>query len=235
MEENFQLISLWLGGKRNFEAGVEIYNRLGDNYILKMMFEGEKDALLEEELLTAMNDLLILFGKQTPEETKQEVIEKAVEFVANVENHNIRPSDLPNAPVEIKKARAQRKNLYAEYLRCKAQLEEYVPQDIRKEAALRILDIMDEIKPIWDLTNYYDIYLRMPEHETKDEKKLEDLTDIELNKLYESHYKYVRKFQSDEKKREKCIERITEAEKIKNLLIDNVAFFHEKLSFPSFA
>jgi hypothetical protein len=234
MDEEFQLISLWLAGNRDFQSGVQIYNRLGNDFMLMTMFEQGYTAYREEQLIEAMNDLLLLIGKsENPVATNETIIHEAALYVANVENHGIRASMLPNAPLKVREAVKMRRNLYYEFMRLHTMLVEQTPRKTRTEYALRILDIFDELKPLWDLTNFYDQYLRLP-----DEQKVIDidsLTIVEANKRYDANYKYVRKFYEDDKKRENVLRRIEESAHLKTRLINENAFFHERLTFPTIA
>lgn len=232
MNDDFQLISMWLAGNRDFQSGVAIYNRLGSDYMLMTMFEQGYSTYREEQLIEAMNDLLFEIGKsENPVATNQTIIHEAALFVANVENHGVKPSMLPNAPLKVREAVKLRRNLYYEFMRLHALLIEQTPRKLRTEYALRILDIFDELKPLWDLTNFYDQYLRLP-----DEPKIIDidsLTIVEANQLYDANYKYVRKFYDDDKKKENLLKRIEESQRLKNRLLKENAFFHERLTFPT--
>lgn len=233
MNEDFQLISMWLASERNFDTGVQIYNRLGSDYVLMTMFEQGYTAYREEQLIEAMNDLLLSIGKsENPIATTKTIIHEAALFVANVENHGVKPSMLPNAPIEVREAVKLRRNLYYEFMRLHAALEEHTPRTTRQFNALRILDIFDDLKPLWDLTNYYDQYLRLPD--APEEKNLDDLSIVEANQLYEANYKYVRKFYNDAKKKEKIAQRIEESTHLKTRLTHENAFYHDRLTFPDF-
>jgi hypothetical protein len=234
MNDDFQLISLWLAGDRDFKSGVEIYNRLGNDFMLMTMLEQGYTAYREEQLIEAMNDLLLTIGKsENPVASTETIIYEAALFVANVENHGVKASMLPNAPLVVREAVKKRRNLYYEFMRLHTLLIEQTPRKLRTEYALRILDIFDEIKPLWDLTNFYDQHLRLPDEPKK--INIDDLSIVEANKLYNAHYKYVRKFYKDENKKENILQRLEESKRLKNRLTKENAFFHERLTFPTVA
>lgn len=232
MNEDFQLISLWLGRKKDFQSGVEIYERLGSNYALKAMFRRGETSLRLELLEKAMQDLLLEVGKKdAPVLSKKELKVEAREY--QIETiHNIRPSDLPNAPDAVKAVRTKRRNLFDEFKRCHAQLNFNTPKEERRVICLRIPEIREEIDACWRFTNYYDTYLRIP---TKEEvKTIEDLNVVEANKRYEANYKYVNKYKAKEDKRPECMRRIEENEQLRQKLETDGTFFHEGYIMPSF-
>ena len=228
--EDFQLVSIWLSGQREYESGVQLYERLGTNYVLQAMFQKGYSSYKAEKLEQVMQELLLSLGKkEMPEATKEEVIQEAQEFIIAVKNSNIKPSDLPNAPEKVKEAIKKRRNLYNEFLRLHSSLKPYTPIEIRRQNALRILDIFDEIKPLWDLTNYYDCNLKLPE-EKNDTIDINRLSIVEANKLYETHYKYIRKFRGIEKKEDEIKKRLLEAAMIKQSLLERNVFLHQNLT-----
>ncbi len=220
--EDYLSIQKWLENP-SFEAGVLIYDRLGKSGLLKRMLKDKKSEYLMSRLSEEFKKLL---QNYTPSaEQKQEII--------NVETKIVMPSEMANAPQIIKDADAKRRNIYNEYLRLHGLLKPFVHEEERRKASLRILDIFDEMEPLWELINYYNVNLKLPESksETVD---LNSLNIVELNQLYETAYKYVRKYKDLERKKDDCIERINNAETIKKILLKRDAFFHERLVFPVF-
>ena len=233
MNEDFQLISLWLGRQKDFQSGVEIYERLGSNYALKAKFRGGETSLRLELLEKAMQDLLIEIGKKdAPALTKTELKAEAREY--QIETiHNVRPSDLPNAPEAVKAVRTKRRNLFDEFKRCHALLNFNTPKDERIIICLRIPEIREEIDACWRFTNYYDTNLKIPAKE--ESKTIEDLNVIEANKRYEANYKYVNKYKAKEDKQSECMRRIEENQQLKQKLEQDGAFFHAGYIMSDFA
>lgn len=224
-KDDFILLQNWFESP-NFGAGVELYKRLGTSNILKRMLDEKPTEYLMNRLKDEMKHLIASYS---PIAEKQE----EVRAVRIIESKAALPSELENAPQIIKEAVAKRRNLYNEYLRLHGLLKPFVEEEERRKASLRILDIFDEIAPIWDLTNYYDVNLKLPENKSS-EVDFESLNDVELNQLYERAYKYVRKYQSVERKKTDCIERIETAEQIKKILVKRATFYHQRLVFPNF-
>lgn len=230
MKTEFELISFWLGGKKDYQSGVEIYNRLGKNYALKAMIAKPQTSLRLEMLVKGMQDLLLTVGKQiVPGNTTKEIKAISQEFVLEAYHTGILPSDLPNAPEEVKRVRNKRKNLYAEFIRLHATLNFNTPKEERRVNCLRILEIRKEIKPLWVYTTFYDVNLKLPD----EEDSINELSDIDKIRLFEANYKYLRKFYQDEKKVIECERRIKECDELKQILQKNATFFHERLVFPT--
>jgi len=232
MNEDFKLISLWLGRKKDFEAGVLIYERLGDNLSLKLMFRGGETALRLELLTDALQELLITIGKTdapvlTVKELKKEAREYQVESI-----HGIRASDLPNALDEVKAVRNRRRNLFDEFKRCHALLNFHTPKKERAVICLRIPAIREEINECYRFTNYYDEHLKAPVKETV--KTIDDLNLIEANKRYEANYKYVNNFKANESKRPECMRRVEENEVLRQKLENDGTFLHSGYIMPRF-
>ena len=233
MNEDFQLISLWLGRKKDFQSGVEIYARLGSNYALKAMFRSGETSLRLELLEKAMQDLLLEVGKKdAPALSKAELKAEAREY--QIETiHNVRPSDLPNAPESVKAVRTKRRNLFDEFKRCHALLNFNTPKEERRIICLRIPEIREEIEACWRFTNYYDTNLKTPAKE--EVKTVEDLSVVEANKRYEANYKYVNKYKIKVEKQPECMRRIVENQQIKQKLENDGTFFHRGYIMSDFA
>lgn len=233
MNDNFKLITFWLSSERNWQAGVELYNKFGTNSVLKVMFKNGYSAYREEQLIKEMKALQAKYSSFRVEKNEPEKVsvqKEAEQFLHSILRDGIRPSDLPNAPEAVKEAVRKRRNLYAEFVRLHATLNKYTPKIVRLENALRILTIFDEIKPLWDFTNYYDINLRLPDE--KQEFNINQLSIAEQNKLYCANYKYVRKFFGVESKQDEIAKRIAQNEQLKEALVREKAFFHEALTLP---
>jgi hypothetical protein len=232
MMDNFKLISMWLSGRKDYDSGVEIYNRLGRNFAVKAMIAKPENSLRLEFLIDAMRELLLEVGQiEEPKLSVEELKQEAREINIAVAHQQIKASDLPNAPEEIKAAIKLRKNLYAEFVRLHTSLNLNTPAEQRRINCLRILTIRDEIRPLWKLTNYYDDNLKLPEKAT--DKSIEDLSEMDANKLYEANYKYLRKFFHDDKKSKECLRRLEECNQLKIQLTNANAFFHDRLILPT--
>lgn len=216
-------IERWLESP-DWQTGVELYQKYGDNLVVKALLKVKTDFAfkrLKEEL-----------SKICLQEDKTTIVQGKVTSVEDLRYK--KPSELPDAPAQIRSAVAKRRNLYNEYISLHALLKEFVPLEERRKASLRILDIFDEIAPLWDLTNYYDVNLKLPEERASEVKELDNMTTEELHRQYETCYKYCRKNVSNDKLRQKCIERVETAKEIRNILETRNAFFLERLAFPTF-
>ena len=197
------------------------------------MFRGGETSLRFELLVKAMQDLLLEIGKHdAPALSKKELKAEAREY--QIETiHNIRASDLPNAPDAVKAVRIKRRNLFDEFKRFHAQLNFNTPKEERRIICLRIPEIREEIDACWRFTNYYDTYLKVPESESV--KTVDDLNIIEANKQYESNYKYANKYKNREDKRDECKRRIEENQQLRQKLETDGTFLHSGYIMPEFA
>lgn len=232
-----ELIEIWLNGNRDYKLGVEIYNRFGDNDFLKNMFaEGEDEWNLER----LVDEMKVLLKSKASESTPAML--QAAQTNRRIDFEGVKPSELPNAPKKIKEAIAERKRLYFEARDAHSQLKalRLVPgaeiKEKRKELAKLILQNFDLIKPIWDLTNFYDNFQRLPEPKLKEQEPNQNyalIDDMQLNELWLKQYKYCQKWKADKTKLAQLRERIESNQKIQNVLGN--AFQYRKHTMPIIA
>ncbi len=224
-----ELIKIWLDGPRNYQLGVEIYNRFGDNSFLKSMFAEGEDEYNLERLIEELKELQIV---EAQEKSKELRIISPIQEIA-------KPSELKEAPAEIKEAIQERKRLYFEARDAHSQLKalrninDDDTKEKRRQKAAIILGNFDAIKPLWDLTNHYDEFGKLPELKVKENTKTDYslMTDKDLNALWEKNYKYCQKWKNDKSKIEQLQARITENQEIKTVLGD--AFHFTKHTMPA--
>lgn len=223
-----EIIEIWLNGKRDYSLGIEIYNRFGDDDFLKNMFAEADDEWNRERLLEELKALLLMDDYlPTPIVRNMEVEHKF---------DGIKPSELPNAPDPIKEAIKQRKGLYKEARDAHAQLKalRLVPgnefKEKRRHLSKLILQNFDLIKPLWDLTNHYDHFLRLPEKPVSESTDYTLMSEAELNQLWLKQYKYCQKWKADKTKWPQLQQRVQSNLTIKNILAD--AFLYAKHCMP---
>jgi hypothetical protein len=228
-----ELINLWLNGDRNYKLGVEIYNRFGDNDFLKGILAEGEDDYNRERLIEELKELLktndIIASEPTPKPQR-------------IDYEDVKASELPNAPSEVKEARAERKQLYFEARDAHSQLKALRSlsgdemKEKRKQLAKSILQNFDLIKPLWDFTNFYDEFQRMPEPKQEEEETQSNyalMDNMQLNELWLKQYKYCQKWKADKTKINQLKERVKSNKEIQNVLGD--AFQYRKYQMPIIA
>ena len=224
-----KLIIAWQKNK-DYQLGVEIYLQFGKSAYYKELFQKYETTfnknLLEKELQNLLDEYT------TPKIQTQETHKKIQESRSTA-----RPSDAENAPEEIKKAIKRRKYLYAVAKSNHGKLLELFwakSEDINLHNKLNheTLDAWDEIKSLWDLTNFYDANLRLP-NKIKTDLVLESIDSEILNKTYENNYKYIHKYGKDAAKIEKIKLRIQETHAIKAILLKRQALYKESFHVPT--
>jgi hypothetical protein len=221
-----ELIASWLKNK-DYTIGIEIYRRYGPNLYLKTMFASGPDTYNIEKLEKELKTLFHLHPPAAAEHRSPD----------HTQSHTKRPSDANNAPGPIKDAVIKRKSLYA---RAKANhdrlaelyLENSTDTIINAKLNIEMLNAWDEIKTIWDLTNFYDKNLRLPKPpiHTADYETFDTLP---LNKIWLTNYKYIRKYQTDAAKTAQIAERTEANTAIKTILSKTDTFHHEGLEIPT--
>lgn len=223
-----ELIKIWLNGPQDYQLGVEIYNRFGDNSFLKNMFAEGEDDYNSERLLEELKKLYT----ETDEVIKPQIVAKTIQEIP-------KRSEQKDAPVEVTEAIKQRKQLYFEARDAHSQLKalrninDDETKEKRRQKAALILGNFDAIKPLWDLTNHYDEFGKLPEAKviTEEKKEYSMMSEKDLNALWEKNYKYAQKWKNDISKTEQLKARIEENNKIKTVLGD--AFLYTKHRMPT--
>lgn len=241
------LIQTWLDSNREYAIGYEIYRRLGKNNFLKDILADGEDEWNAETLLNELADLaqeLAQFASSVapaPAHVAANVAQSSpsakVEQILAEERKAA--SDRADAPETIKEAIKRRKYLYASSrdahskLKVLSTIDTAEAKEQRHALAVKILNSFDEIKTLWDLTNYYDTYRKLPVQPQELKTDLATLDIATLNQDWLIDYKYILKFRNDTKKRTRVLERIslcTEREKILRL---KDAFIHGNLTIPA--
>ncbi len=223
-----ELIKIWLNGPQNYLLGVEIYNRFGDNSFLKNMFAEGEDEYNSERLLEELKKLYT----ETNEVISPQIAAKSIQEIPKRSEQN-------DAPIEVSEAIKQRKQLYFEARDAHSQLKalrninDDETKEKRRQKAALILGNFDGIKPLWDLTNHYDEFGKLPEAKVVTEVKTEYsmMSEKDLNALWEKNYKYAQKWKNDKSKTEQLKARIKENNQIKTVLGD--AFLYTKHKMPT--
>lgn len=225
-----ELINLWLNGDQNYRLGVEIYNRFGANDFLKSILAEGEDDYNQERLIEELKELL-----KSTDNIEAEPSPK----LQRVMYEDVKASELPNTPAEVKEAIIERKRLYFEARDAHSQLKalRILPgvemKEKRKQMAKLILQNFDLIKPLWDTTNFYDEFRRLPEPKQKEEEVQSNyalMDDMQLNELWLKQYKYCQKWKADKTKIAQLRERVESNQKIQNVLGD--AFQYRKYQMP---
>lgn len=240
------LIQSWLKSNRDYAIGFEIFRRLSQNNFLKELLATEDEwnaetlaeelTQLAEELAQAIPELTQATAQLQPNAAKNSSTERVEQILAEERKA---PSDRASAPEQIKEAVKRRKYLYAagrdahSQLKVLSDIDTDEAQEKRHTLAAEILNIFDEIKTLWDLTNYYDTYLRLPAQPQELKTDLATLDIASLNQDWLTDYKYIMKFRNDTGKRTKVLERIALCAKREEILRLKDAFIHQNLTIPN--
>jgi hypothetical protein len=224
----YEKIHQWLRtDKASYVEGYELLKQYGDcsNFLLSML--EQEDNWNRIQITEKLKELAKTVEKSL--EIEERYI-RAKEIVKEVRQ---KPSDAINAPAEVKELVNAIKKLYNEGKKLHARLELYEDDEKRFVAAERIIEIRVELKKLWSIRNFYDDHQRMPEQVQPSEMVWETLDDVNLNKEWLKHYKYLHRFKNDEQKATQLIERITLAHHIKEILIERNAFQYQDLTIPN--
>lgn len=226
-----ELIQKWLQNK-SYPIGVEIYRRYGDDDYLKKMFSLGEDSYNTQRLEKEIKSLLKVGAHSESPSTTAKVI-----YESQLVDELTKPSLKSKAPAEVKSIISKRKKLYAKTVVNKDKLVElYLEGSENKELAStlahQILDCYDEIKPLWDYTNFYDKHQRLP-NIIVPKTNYQDYSDVDLNRMFLNNSKYISKNRSVTRKKQTVEDRIAECYHIKTLLIKRDAFQHQGINIPT--
>lgn len=225
---NFERITRWLQAEKpSYQEGYELLKELsGKTFFIDLLATEDpwNAKKLHAELLAISRELV---PTKPPEihirrQMAQEVLRDELK----------RPSDRREVPEPIRQAVEKRKALYKEGASLHARLPLYDTDEKRLEAALRICAIFDEIHPLWQLTNYYDLHGSLPPVIQTASSDIPYLDPVTLNAEWLTHYKYVRAYKDKPKQRQKCVARIIRMNEIETDLRNRDAFQYSRLNCP---
>lgn len=243
------LIQTWLNSNRDYSIGYEIFRRLSKNNFLKDLLATEDEwnaetlvdeltqlaAQLTAELTQAAGQLTERAAQNTANAAKNSSTERVEQILADERKA---PSDRAGAPEAVKEVVRRRKFLYASArdahgkLKALCSIEGAEAAQQRHALAVEILNTFDEIKTLWDVTNYFDTYLKMPAQPQELKTDLATLDIATLNQDWLIDYKYITKFRNDTGKRTKVLERISLCAERERILRLKDAFLHGNLTIP---
>lgn len=237
------LIQTWLKSNRDYTIGFEIFRRLSKNNFLKDILATGDDEWNADTLLNELTELAQHLAPVT-----QAIAQVAAPVAKNCSTAKVEqilaeerkaPSDRTDAPEPIKEAIRRRKYLYAlsrnahSKLKVLSTIDTAQAKEQRHALAVEILNAFDEIKTLWDLTNYFDTYLKMPAQPQALKTNLATLDIATLNQDWLTDYKYITKFRNDTSKRTKVLERISLCNQREEILRLRDAFIHQNLTIPA--
>jgi len=233
--EDLILIKAWFSTGKDYQIGYEIYRRLGTNSLLKSLLKTEDDwniSELEEQLYGLLSQLQKAGTKQVVEPNR----EKVEEILSNEVKV---PSDRTTAPLEIKEAVKRRKYLYASSRDSHSQLKaldsflDAVSIEKKRLNCKIIIENFQEISSNWDLTNYYDLHLKLPINTKEGEIYFETMDTASLNISWMIDYKYIQKYKAKAGKAAIVNQRILDCMARQKILIKRDAFIYERHTLPT--
>ena len=236
--KEIELIQTWLASGRNYQVGVEIYRRLGDNDFLKKVLLEEDEwntKELTEQLIKLLDKLTSSAQQQLSSSSKTAQRAEIQQLLKD----ELKPfSERTDAPEQIKEAIKRRKFLYAQArdahskIKILNETKTNEAKERRYELSVLILSSFDEIKELWDLTNFFDAYQKLPENTQSANVNFEELDIITLNQDWLIDYKYIRKNLANVRLKERVNERIINCQQREKILRLKDAFVHENLTLP---
>lgn len=221
-------ITRWLQAtKPSYQEGHALLSRLSNNTFLIEILATDDDwnrKKLTAELIKISQSIA---PTKAPEQVRRQMATEAIY------NDLKRPSDRADVPEQIATAVAQRKALYKEAAALHAKLAIYDTDEKRLQASLRIINIFDQIAPLWQLTTYYDLHGSLPPIIQTQESDIPDLDSVTLNAEWLNGYKYLRAYAAKPTHHERCVTRIARMKAIETELTKRDAFQHRNLSYPS--
>ncbi len=179
-----EAIEKYLQNPINYQEGLTLYLKFGTNEALKKFFQMGESSLTKPKLIANLQELLIQSKPSSETSKAEKVVLIAAKKAKEIKNTS--PSDLPDAPEEIKVLVKRRISLYKERASLFAQLKLMVDNETkfndekRGIIANKILQIGVEIESLWKMTNYYDATKKIPQ---KPEKLFYEVSsDIDLMK-----------------------------------------------------
>lgn len=211
MDKAKKLIISYLHNPVDYQLGFEIYCLFGDNSFYKM--------ILEEE--TSQNKKLLI-------ELLESILKSnlSVEIPGNEFKQVFkRPSEQEDAPDFIQQiVKVRNENFHrAKELFSKLQngLED---SDLRRLHSLEILRLFKENENNWYQTTYFDQHKKIAEKVQGHDFNFDNFNEKELNKFWETNYKYIKKFQLIDSKKDEVDRRKRENQEIKKKLGENFFF-----------
>lgn len=178
-------IQSWLEGSHDFKNGVALFQTFGSNATLLCWYKMGDNKASAKSLYDELYKLSILTNYENNDRPainnpKQSVYGK------------INPSDLADAPIEIKELVKKRISLHNHRrdaharLRMMAEKEPMFSNEERGNLAEEILKISDEIEQIWIHTNYWDMHkITLPHKEDTDMIVIANLEKSEIELMRE--------------------------------------------------
>lgn len=158
-------ITKWLIGK-DYQEGVKLYEKYGTNKAYLKWYKVGKNSVSYKSLIDELKKLENVI-KTTPQPQKEvEIIQGKSLFskpkIQEKELKSILPSDRDDAPEDVKKMVARRKELYQQGNRLHAIASTTKDENERAIVAVKIVLTFDELEELWRKSHFYDLHLKLP-------------------------------------------------------------------------
>lgn len=169
-------IQSWLTSDRNYQQGVELYNRFGNSSSLKRVLANGATSRNIETLVYELQKL-VKAVPATSHAPKTIVLKATV--IKNPETKFEPVSSIQRNNQQVMHLIEAKNRLFKEYVATFHTIE-LLPEDQRREAALKCLSLMEEVQKLWDKIDYFDAHGMLPREETPEEKKPSEMDKAEL-------------------------------------------------------
>ncbi len=143
----------WIDSDRNYQVGVEIYSREGNNPNLKRLFARMDSEYSRSKLLT---ELTGISNRQNPETISAPSAEITIDdFTRHTDPTKYPVLDYEKMPKEYQGLRIKKGKLYQQASYLHAQMESLQSDEQRLTQSLQILSCFKEIDVIWEKFDYW--------------------------------------------------------------------------------
>ena len=154
-------ISQWLSGKRNYEQGVELFEKNKGSQVLVAMFRKRKNSFTIDKLATELEKLIARntdneFPNTILEESRQTTFSDSSEKSPNVPPGEVssNPEKGLDMPPEIQEFIVERKKLYRsrDYMKSKLIVSD---EETRRRYCLMIMQHTYRIDVLWKIVDHF--------------------------------------------------------------------------------
>ena len=141
-------VAKWLEGTQDYSTGVELLEHFSNNkFLIRILKKGPTEFNRDK-----LEEALQLIAKKNPEAKKKT---KGKFEIRSAEQYD-------SLPEKVRKLTVEKDAIYKEMSFLHSQLELYKTDKERGAAALRVLDLDDQVKSIWKKLDYYEVHGKLP-------------------------------------------------------------------------
>jgi hypothetical protein len=196
-------IESWLSRDDDYQEGLSLYLRFGNNDFLKNLFAKGETVFNRSKLRKELTQI----GEEIAEDNQEKKTDRS-----------FTDQEYARLPDEGKALQKQWKIWYSEMNALRHQLPNPMTETARHEMALRILKLDDNVREAWRKLDFWRSYGELPSQQPELIDYLKSLPVIDLVKRKNNLSTYLSKFKDDDSKIEKLLGWKTELLQIQQIL-----------------